>query len=100
MKDEPGLTAVMDRYRERLDQALEQWLPGDDAASPHLAQAMRYAVLGQGKRFRVSNSLLRPPVDEGNEQDGGQKDRGDGEPFEPRPGRSIRLESGGPLEKG
>lgn len=52
MTDETGLNAVMDRYRRRLDTALEQWLPGDNAASPHLAQAMRYAVLGGGKRFR------------------------------------------------
>ncbi len=52
MKDEAGLNTVMDRYRQRLDTALAQWLPGDDAASPHLAQAMRYAVLGGGKRFR------------------------------------------------
>ncbi len=52
MTDESGLDAVMDRYRQRLNAALEHWLPGDEAASPHLAHAMRYAVLGGGKRFR------------------------------------------------
>lgn len=52
MMDDNGLNALMDGYRERLETALERFLPGDEAASPQLARAMRYAVLGTGKRFR------------------------------------------------
>jgi geranylgeranyl pyrophosphate synthase len=52
MTPEAGLDAFMERYRRRLESALEHFLPGDEAASPRLAEAMRYAVFGSGKRFR------------------------------------------------
>ncbi len=39
-------------YRERSEAALERWLPAPDAQPQHLHQAMRYAMLGGGKRIR------------------------------------------------
>ena len=39
----------------------------------------------------VSNCLLRAPVDKNDEQDGGQKDRSDGEPLKPHPNGRIGL---------
>jgi farnesyl diphosphate synthase len=47
-----GLEATLARYRALVDAALEKWLPGGDASPSNLHRAMRYAVLGPGKRVR------------------------------------------------
>jgi farnesyl diphosphate synthase len=39
-------------YQACVEEALEKWLPGADVQPAHLHQAMRYAVLGNGKRIR------------------------------------------------
>ncbi len=39
-------------YQQRVDRALEQWLPAPEMAPERLHEAMRYAVLGPGKRVR------------------------------------------------
>jgi farnesyl diphosphate synthase len=39
-------------YQDRVEQALDSWLPGPEIQPQALHQAMRYAVLGQGKRIR------------------------------------------------
>ena len=39
-------------YQASVEEALEKWLPGADVQPAHLHQAMRYAVLGTGKRIR------------------------------------------------
>ena len=39
-------------YQACVEESLEQWLPGADVQPAHLHQAMRYAVLGNGKRIR------------------------------------------------
>jgi len=39
-------------YQARVEDSLEKWLPGADVQPAHLHQAMRYAVLGNGKRIR------------------------------------------------
>jgi len=39
-------------YQARVESALEQWLPAPTTQPEHLHQAMRYAVLGSGKRIR------------------------------------------------
>lgn len=39
-------------YRQSVEAALDRWLPGPDAEPPALHQAMRYSVLGEGKRIR------------------------------------------------
>jgi len=45
--------AVWSRERQwRIEQVLEQMLPAKTAAAPRLAEAMRYATLGGGKRVR------------------------------------------------
>lgn len=46
------MTTVLARYRERVDAALEQALPANDTHPTRLHAAMRYAVLGGGKRIR------------------------------------------------
>lgn len=53
MKTEtPALQAVMKTYQERVERALEYWLPAA-ATHPHqLHEAMRYSVLDGGKRIR------------------------------------------------
>lgn len=43
---------LISHYRARVEQALEQHLPGADINPCQLHQAMRYAVLGGGKRIR------------------------------------------------
>ena len=40
-------------YRKRIDAALERRLPDTEKAPQRLHQAMRYAVLGEGKRMRA-----------------------------------------------
>jgi len=40
------------RGRERVNAALERWLPDGSVAPERLGEAMRYAVLGSGKRLR------------------------------------------------
>jgi len=39
-------------YRDRIEGVLERWLPAPDQGPDRLHQAMRYAVLGGGKRVR------------------------------------------------
>ncbi len=39
-------------YQSRVETALAHWLPAADIQPGHLHQAMRYAVLGDGKRIR------------------------------------------------
>ncbi|MCH7695754.1 MAG: (2E,6E)-farnesyl diphosphate synthase [Proteobacteria bacterium] len=39
-------------YQSRVETALAHWLPAADIQPDHLHQAMRYAVLGDGKRIR------------------------------------------------
>ncbi|MDY6812485.1 MAG: farnesyl diphosphate synthase [Pseudomonadota bacterium] len=46
------MTTHLARYRERVDAALEQALPGAATRPARLHAAMRYAVLGGGKRIR------------------------------------------------
>lgn len=44
--------AELDRGRERVNAALDRWLPGAGSLPDRLGEAMRYAVLGGGKRLR------------------------------------------------
>ncbi len=39
-------------YQQQVETALEHWLPAASMDPPHLHEAMRYAVLGTGKRIR------------------------------------------------
>lgn len=49
----PDLTTYLEHQRERVEAALEALLPGSDDLQPApLCAAMRYAVLGSGKRLR------------------------------------------------
>ncbi len=41
-----------DRYRDRIDSCLASIIPGEDVFPEHLHKAMRYSVLGGGKRVR------------------------------------------------
>jgi farnesyl diphosphate synthase len=47
-----SLKPLLNKYRERVDGALLRWLPDEKAAPEKLHAAMRYAVLGGGKRVR------------------------------------------------
>jgi farnesyl diphosphate synthase len=47
-----GLGNYLDDCRERTQRALQRWLPPADTQPPRLHEAMRYAVLGDGKRIR------------------------------------------------
>jgi geranylgeranyl pyrophosphate synthase len=47
-----ALAASIDTFQQRIERVLEQVLAGDDAATSRLRQAMRYSVLGGGKRLR------------------------------------------------
>ncbi len=46
------LKTLLNDYRERVDGALLRWLPNQRSAPEQLHEAMRYAVLGGGKRVR------------------------------------------------
>jgi farnesyl diphosphate synthase len=46
------LTTQLKKYQSQVEAALQRWLPGADVQPEHLHEAMRYAVLGEGKRIR------------------------------------------------
>ena len=50
--DAPLFESLVDEYQQRVDAALERWLPPPDVNPVYLHQAMRYAVLAPGKRVR------------------------------------------------
>jgi farnesyl diphosphate synthase len=55
-------------YQERVDAALQKWLPSPDSEPHRLHEAMRYAVLGPGKRIRpllayATGEALGTPLD-------------------------------------
>ncbi len=52
MPDSPAFQQLLDRYKQRVDGTLEHWLPSPDITPGKLHQAMRYSVLGSGKRVR------------------------------------------------
>lgn len=54
MKSERSTAADYSGYQTRIEQALARWLPGATTYPGHLHEAMRYAVLGGGKRIRPS----------------------------------------------
>jgi geranylgeranyl pyrophosphate synthase len=49
---DPAFQAFLDDCRQRVDQALERWLPSESTRPQRLHAAMRYAALGDGKRIR------------------------------------------------
>ncbi len=49
---EESLKAKLTTYQEQVGKALDHWLPAADREPVHLHEAMRYAVLGEGKRIR------------------------------------------------
>ena len=52
MLDPTRFEQLLDEYKRRVDSALEFWLPPQQLNPGKLHQAMRYAVLGSGKRVR------------------------------------------------
>ncbi len=50
--DTGPLPAALGAYRERIELALEHWLPPATVHPAHLHEAMRYVTLGGGKRIR------------------------------------------------
>ena len=52
MVDQQIFDKLLTEYKQRVDQALEHWLPADTLNPVKLHQAMRYSVLGSGKRVR------------------------------------------------
>jgi len=64
----------LDAYQKRVNAALDKYLPSDDPPEHNLAEAIRYSVIGGGKRIRpamvyaageamgVSNDLLDIPA--------------------------------------
>ena len=52
LTDKTSLSAQLDGYQIQVETALKRWLPGTDIEPTHLHEAMRYAVLGDGKRIR------------------------------------------------
>jgi geranylgeranyl diphosphate synthase, type II len=54
--DQPALD--LEQLRSQVDQALDRFTQFDDACPPRLAEAMRYALLGPGKRLRPQLVLM------------------------------------------
>ncbi len=52
MTAEPSLLSRIQAYQAAVNRALDYWLPAADQQPQHLHEAMRYAVLGEGKRIR------------------------------------------------
>ena len=50
--DAPLFESLVSQYQQRVDAALDRWLPPADVNPMRLHQAMRYAVLAPGKRVR------------------------------------------------
>jgi geranylgeranyl pyrophosphate synthase len=46
------IAARIDAYQQRIEQVLERYLQSEDVATARLHEAMRYGVLGPGKRLR------------------------------------------------
>ncbi len=62
------LNRLMEQYQRRVGEKLEAWLPDADIGPTRLHQAMRYAVLGGGKRIRpllvyFSGEVLAAPLE-------------------------------------
>ncbi|NNE38668.1 MAG: (2E,6E)-farnesyl diphosphate synthase [Gammaproteobacteria bacterium] len=47
-----SLQEKLSGYQARVESALDHWLPSPDTAPKNLHEAMRYAVMGEGKRIR------------------------------------------------
>ncbi len=47
-----GFAELLSHYRQRVDRALDHWLPDAAIAPQRLHEAMRYMTLGEGKRLR------------------------------------------------
>ncbi len=47
-----NLKTYFTQYRDRVETALDQWLPGDNIHPAHLHEAMRYSTFNGGKRVR------------------------------------------------
>lgn len=62
--NEAALASWIDTRRARVEEALSRWVPADAPAG--LGQAMRYAVLGSGKRLRPLLVLAASEAVEGN----------------------------------
>jgi geranylgeranyl diphosphate synthase, type II len=52
------LATTVARLRSSIDDALHRYTAFDDSCPPHLAEAIRYALLGPGKRLRPQLVLL------------------------------------------
>ncbi len=52
MIDQAEFETLLNEYQQRVNQTLETWLPPADLNPATLHQAMRYSVLGSGKRVR------------------------------------------------
>ena len=52
MTEHSAFQALAARYQDRVESALAHWLPAEDTHPRQLHAAMRYAVLGGGKRVR------------------------------------------------
>ena len=47
-----GLPDLLSHFRQRVDRALDHWLPKATIEPQRLHEAMRYMTLGEGKRLR------------------------------------------------
>jgi len=50
--DAPAFESLVEEFQQRVDKALDHWLPQADVHPLRLHQAMRYAVIAPGKRVR------------------------------------------------
>ncbi|HYB72140.1 MAG TPA: polyprenyl synthetase family protein, partial [Candidatus Sulfotelmatobacter sp.] len=64
-----GLAAILVERRQRVDEALERWLPLQGDHPPKIHEAMRYSVFAGGKRLRPILALLACEAVGGNPED-------------------------------
>ena len=64
-----NLTAILAAQRQRVDRALERWLPPLEDHPPQIHEAMRYSVFAGGKRLRPILALLACEAVGGNSDD-------------------------------